>query len=111
MSQQSEKADRIYACLARDRVALASIVQEVRISWGSSHGVAEVHSFVQEVVACLLREADVEVGDIRKEKFEPWSLDPWDAADLIEKELSSAKAFYEDETNWVFRRKTPNQSS
>ena len=105
MSQQSEAAEATYARLSKDCVSLASIVRDLRTQWGDAHEVASVHRFAQEVAACLLHKIDVEVGDIRNGIFELWPLDPWDVADLIEKDLMSMSVFYENEGNFVFRKK------
>ncbi len=106
MSQQSDVADSVYARLIFQPVAAAHLVRELRFRWGVEHGVHSVHGFVREVATCLLRQDDVEVGDIREGLFVPWPLPQWAADDKIDAELTALESFLEDEDRCVFRRKT-----
>jgi hypothetical protein len=103
MSQQSEMADRVYNLLAHSDVSAAELVHELRAKWGPEHRAPELHRFVEEVAACLLRE-DVVVGDLRDGRFSPWTLDPWHAHKKIADDLLSLDSFLEDRTQYVFRR-------
>jgi hypothetical protein len=103
MSQQSEMADRVYDQLAHSDLSAAELVHELRAKWGPEHRAAEVHRFVAEVAACLLRE-DVAVGDLRDGRFSAWTLDPWDAHKKIADDLMSLDSFLENKTQYVFHR-------
>jgi hypothetical protein len=103
MSQQSEMADRVYDQLAHSDVSAAELVRELRAKWGPDYRAPEVHRFVEEVAACVLRK-DMEVGDLREGRFSAWTLDPWDAHEKIADDLMSLDSFLEDKTRYVFHR-------
>src|SRR5437660_3143590 len=103
ISQQSEIADRVYRHLAHSALSAAELVHELRRKWGPEHGVGEVHRFVEEVAACLLRD-DVELGDIIDSRFAAWRLEPWDAHFKLQQELLAMDAFLDDKERYVFRR-------
>lgn len=96
-------ADRVYDRLAQSDVSAAELVQELRTRWGADHGVSEVHRFVEEVAACLLRD-DVEVGDIRNGRFSAWTLEPWDAHAKLAQELLAMDTFLDGRDRYVFHR-------
>jgi hypothetical protein len=104
MSQQSDMADIVYDRLARSDVSAAELVQELRGRWGPEHGAPEVHRFVEEVAACLLRD-DVAVGDIRDGRFSAWTLEPWDAHAKLAQELLAMDTFLDDRERYVFHRR------
>lgn len=106
MSQQSEMADSTYELLNAGPVATARLVRELRARWGVEHGVASVHGFVREVATCLLWKGDVEVGDLKEGRFVPWALEAEDANSRIDEDLMSMHVFLEDESRYVFRKKT-----
>ncbi len=105
MSQQSDMADVVYGRLSAGPVAVAHLVRELRQRWGLGHGVRSVHGFVREVATCLLHHDDVEVGDIKNGEFTPWSLPPWDADHKVDAELMMMESFFDDETQYVFRKR------
>lgn len=98
-------ADLAHQRLSDGPLPLAHLVHGLRDTWGKEHGVASVHGFAREVASCLLRHEDVEVGDLEKEKFVPWKLEPWDADEKIDRELMSMDTFLNDDTPYVFHRK------
>jgi hypothetical protein len=110
MSQQSDTADDVWVRLRGAPFPLACLVRELRVKWGAEHGVPSVHGFVREVATCLLHRDDVEVGDLEAGRFVPWQLEPWDADERIDRELMEMSAFLEDETRYIFRKKSPNQT-
>jgi hypothetical protein len=103
MSEQSDMADEVYNRLAHSDVSTAELVQELRRKWGREHGVGEVHRFIEEVAACLLRD-DVELGDVIDSRFAPWRLEPWDAHFKLQQELLAMDCFLDDPDHYVFRR-------
>jgi len=103
MSHQSDMADEVYNRLTHSDVSAGELVQELRRKWGPEHGVREVHRFVEEVAACLLRD-DVELGDIIDGRFAPWRLEPWEAHFKLQQELLAMDAFLDDKERYVFRR-------
>ena len=105
MSQQSDMADDVYGRLSTAPVSAASLVRELRRRWGVEHGVAEVHCFVREVIGCLLRHEDVEVGEMTAGRFVSWNLEPWDADDRIDAELMAVDVFLDDEGKYVFQKR------
>ena len=110
MSQQSEMADQVYWRLAGGPVSAAILVQEIQARWGVGHSIASVRLFVSEVANGLLHRSDVEVGCVRGGHFSPWGVEPWEAADRIEKQLRGSQTEL-NESDVVFRLKAPNQSS
>jgi hypothetical protein len=103
MSQQSDMADRFYDQLAKSDVSVADLVEELRLKWGPEHRVPEVHCFVEEVAASLLRE-DVEIGDILDGRFSAWMLERWDAHAKVAQELLAMDTFLDDKNRYVFYR-------
>lgn len=111
MSQQSELADYVYAKLSRTELPASYLVHVICEKWGSIANPSTVHLFVAESVACLLRNEDIEVGDVIEGKFIPWLIKPWDAAQKIEDEICSLGDYLADESQYVFRKITePNQA-
>jgi hypothetical protein len=104
-SQQSEMVDRVYRRLADFPVSAAEIVLELRTKWGPTHNVGEVHRFVEEVAACVLRHDDVEVGDTRDGEFRSLRLEPWDAHAKLAEELLAMNTFLDDKERYVFRKR------
>ena len=98
-------ADCVYGRLSAETVSTASLVRELRNSWGPEHGVREVHRFICEALACLLNHDDVEVGNVDASGFVSWTLDPWDAMDKIEDDLMSMNSFFDDDGKYVFRKR------
>ena len=109
MSQQNEMADKVYDQLEHSNGSAAELVHELRAKWGPEHCVPEVHRFVEEVAACLLRE-DVEVGDLRDGRFSAWTLDPWDAHKKIADDLMSLDLFLEGEMRYVSTERSDGQA-
>src|SRR4029077_10841585 len=103
MSQQSDMADEVYHRLAHFDVSVSELVQELRRKWGPGRGVGEVHRFVEEVAACLLRD-DVELGDVIDGRFTSWGLEPGDAHFRLQQELLARDSFLDDSDHNVFRR-------
>jgi len=103
MSEQSDMADEVYHWLAHSDVSVAELVQELRRKWGSGHKVCELHRFVEEVAACLLRD-DVELGDVIDGRFASLRLEPWDAHFKLKQELLAKDSFFDDPHHYVFRR-------
>jgi hypothetical protein len=96
-------AEDVYRRLHSQPVAAAHLVAELRDRWGVEHGVGSVHGFVREVATCLLHRDDVEVGDVAGGSFFPWTLEPWDADERIDRELMAMDSFLEDHSKYVFR--------
>jgi hypothetical protein len=103
MSQQSDMADEVYHRLAQSEVSAAELVQELRRTWGPGHSVGQVHRFVEEVAACLLRD-DVELGDRIEGRFVPCRFEPWDPHFKLQQELMAMDTFFDDQERYVFRR-------
>jgi hypothetical protein len=103
MSQQSDMADKVYHRLAQADVCAAELVRELRSTWGPGHSVGEVHRFVEEVAACLLRD-DVEVGDLIDGRFVPIRFELWDPHFKLQQELMEMDTFFDDPERYVFRR-------
>jgi hypothetical protein len=106
MSQQSDMADSVYSQLSLKPVSAAHLVRELRSRWGIEHGIGEVHRFVSEVATCLLGHDDIEVGDIAAGRFIPWQLESWEADDRIGAELMAMNLFLDDESKYVFRKRS-----
>ena len=106
MSQQSDMADAIYARLASGPVSAASLVRELRHLWGTDHGIYSVHLFVVEVICCLLRKEDVEVGDLTSAGPMSWGLPPEDSYEKIEAQLLAMPTWLEDDTWCLFWKKS-----
>ena len=105
MSQQSDMADVAYQRASAAPLPIAHLVRELRSKWGADLGVSSVHGFIREVAYCLLVHDDVLVGDIAEGKFVPWTLEPSEVDQKIDRDLMSMDTFLDDETRYVFRRK------
>ncbi len=111
MSQQSELADYAYGRLSEGLLPASHLVRMIMGQWGVIANPSSVHFFVSESIACLLRHHDVEVGDTIDGGYIPWIFEPWDSAEKIEVELSRFESYFEDESNYVFRKKNePNEA-
>ena len=104
MSQQQEMADAAYERLKNGPLPMSELIGEVREKWGVEHGVSAVHGFIREVATCLLHHG-VEVGDVIAGQFVPWTLEPSDADEKIDRDLMSMDAFHDDHSRYVFRSK------
>ena len=105
MSQQSELADWAYARLSDGPFPASNLVRMVREKWDTVANPQAVHFFVSESLACLLRNEDVEVGDIFENTFVPWTSAPWESEQRIEDELCNFEDYLEDVSRYVFRKK------
>jgi hypothetical protein len=105
MSQQSELADWVYSRLPDGPIPASRLVLLVREKWGAIAEPQAVHLFVSESLACLLRNEDVEAGDLLDEVFLPWRTEPSDSALKINDELSVYETYLEDPSRYVFRKK------
>ena len=105
MSQQSDMADAIHARLASGPISAASLVRELRHRWGPDHGINYVHLFIVEVICCLLRKDDVEVGELTPAGPVSWGLPPEDSYEKIESQLLAMPTWLEDDTWCLFWKK------
>ncbi len=105
MSQQSELADWAYVSLENGPLPASRLVHMVREKWDTVANPSAVHFFVAESLACLLRNDDVEVGNISEGRFVSWTYERCDSTQKIEDELCSLEAYLEDESHYVFRKK------
>ena len=98
-------ADVAYQRVKSAPLPIAHLIRELRAKWGVDFGVSSVHGFIREVAYCLLVHDDVQVGDIAEGRFVPWTLEPSEVEQKIDRDLMSMGAFLDDETRYVFRRK------
>jgi hypothetical protein len=106
MSQQSDLAEHAHERLSEKMLPAAHLVRLVRERWGVLATPISVHLFVAESIRCLLRYDDVEVGDIVDAHFIPWASAPNDSEDRIEDEFCGFDSFLDDDTRYVFRKRT-----
>ncbi|WP_395737403.1 hypothetical protein [Prosthecobacter sp.] len=104
MSLQSEMAEAVHQRLAHGAVSVAALVREVRERWGPEHSVGSVHLFVEEMLYCLLREADVDVACAAAGGLVPWKLPADEAWEKISERLRRLHEFLEDD-EWCCLRK------
>lgn len=102
--EQDAAGPSYYGATARGPVSLAGITREFRTAW-PEQSVAVVNGAVCEVATALLHHGDVEVGDFDGDRFVPWPMTSWAAAEKIGAELRAKNEFVEDDRRYVFRRK------
>jgi len=102
--EQDAAGPGYYPATARGPVSLAGITREFRTAW-PEQSVAVINGAVCEVASALLHHGDVEVGDFDGDKFVPWTMAAWAAAEKIRMELMAKNEFVEDDRRYVFRRK------
>jgi hypothetical protein len=105
MSQQSSMADEVHQRVRAGPVPAATLVAEIHGRWGDGHGVGQVHTFVEGVVASLLRDDDVDVGDRVEGQWVSWQLGRAEALKEVAYQFARTRSYFDDELRIIFQFK------